>query len=59
MYYTTADVAKYTANKVVDLPTFISAVGGNLGLFLGVSFLGTFFWIYEEMETRGAIFSII
>ena len=50
MYYTTADIATFTSDKLIDFPTFVSATGGNLGLFLGLSFLGILFWFYECME---------
>ena len=50
MYYTTSDIATFTSDKLIDFPTFVSATGGNLGLFLGLSFLGILFWFYECME---------
>ena len=50
MYYTTADIATFTSDKLIDFPSFVSATGGNLGLFLGFSFLGILFWFYEFME---------
>ena len=50
MYYTTADIATFTSDKLVDFSAFISGIGGNLGLFLGLSFLGMLFWLYEWME---------
>ena len=50
MYYTTADIATFTSDRLIDLSAFISGIGGNIGLFLGLSFLGTLFWFYEWME---------
>ena len=50
MYYTTADIATFTSDRLIDLSAFISGIGGNLGLFLGLSFLGTLFWFYELVE---------
>ena len=46
-YYATTDVTVSKSSEVIDLPTFISNVGGNLGLFLGFSVLGGFAFIYE------------
>ena len=50
MYYTTADIATFTSDKLVNFSAFVSGIGGNLGLFLGLSFLGMLFWFYEWME---------
>ena len=50
MYYTTAYVATFTEDHLIDFSGFVSAVGGNLGLFLGFSFLGMLFSLYEYIE---------
>ena len=50
MYYTTADIATFTSDKLINFSAFVSGIGGNLGLFLGLSFLGMLFWFYEWME---------
>ena len=50
VYFTTADESTYTSDVLVDGASFISAVGGNLGLFLGFSFLGLLFPLYEKAE---------
>ena len=50
MYYTTSDVTTYTEARLIDFSGFVSAVGGNLGLFLGFSFLGMLFDLYEYIE---------
>ena len=50
MYYTTSDIATYTENRLIDFSGFVSAIGGNLGLFLGFSFLGILFSFYECFE---------
>ena len=47
VYYTTSDETTYTSAQLIDLPNFISSTGGNLGLFLGFSFMGIHFPIYE------------
>ena len=45
---TTTVVAERT--KLVTFPNFVSSVGGNLGLFVGFSFLATLFAIYEKFN---------
>ena len=52
VYYSTSDEITYTSNLLIDLPTFISSTGGNLGLFLGFSFMGMLFSLYEWIEKR-------
>ena len=52
IYYTTADVITYSSDLMIDFPGFISSTGGNLGLFLGFSFMGMLFSLYEWMEAR-------
>ena len=51
MYYSSSDVATLTEEKLIDFSNFVSAVGGNLGLFLGFSFLGLLSSLYEYIET--------
>ena len=50
LYYTTADETEISSDRLVDLASFIGSVGGNLGLFLGFSFLGILFPLYEWAE---------
>ena len=50
MYFTTTDVTTYTEARLIDFSGFVSAVGGNLGLFLGFSFLGMLFDLYGYIE---------
>ena len=38
--------------QILDTSSFISSVGGNLGLFIGFSFLDTFFAVYKWFCTR-------
>ena len=38
--------------QILDTSSFISSVGGNLGLFIGFSFLDTFFALYKWCCTR-------
>jgi hypothetical protein len=52
LYYTTADEMTYSSDLMIDFPGFISATGGNLGIFLGFSFMGMLFSLYEWMEAR-------
>lgn len=53
MYYATTDVKISTTSKLINVSTFISSVGGNLGLFVGFSFISGFFFIYNCLEKRG------
>ena len=48
--YTTADETVYSTDRLVDFASFISSVGGNLGLFLGFSFLGILFDVLDKVE---------
>ena len=50
MYYSTTDIKVSTTSKLISLSTFISSIGGNLGLFVGFSFLSTFFFFYNFLE---------
>ena len=50
VYYTTADETVFTSDQLVDMAGFISSVGGNLGLFLGFSFLGILFDGLDKVE---------
>ena len=52
IYYTTANVITYSSDLMIDFPGFISSTGGNMGLFLGFSFMGMLFSLYEWMEAR-------
>ena len=47
IYYGTTNVKVSTTSLKIDLNTFISNVGGNLGLFVGFSVLGGLFFIYD------------
>ena len=52
LYFTTPDETTYSSELIIDFPTFISSIGGNLGLFLGFSCMGVLFPLYEWMEVR-------
>ena len=52
LYYTTADETTLTSEVMIDFAGFISATGGNLGLFLGFSFMGMIFELYDWIEAR-------
>ena len=58
LYYGTTDVKVSTTSELIDFSTFISNVGGNLGLFLGFSVLGTFFFIYDFVAEHCHSFNI-
>ena len=52
LYYTTADETRISSELLIDFVGFISAIGGNLGLFLGFSFMGMIFELYDWIEAR-------
>ena len=54
MYYTTADETEFNTDEMIDLATFIGSVGGTLGLYLGFSFLGMLFPLYDYIEAAYA-----
>ena len=51
-YYATADVKVSTTSLKIDFNTFISNVGGNLGLFVGFSVLGGLFFVYDFIASH-------
>ena len=52
MYYATTNVKVSTTSLKIDVSTFISNVGGNLGLFVGFSVLGSLFFIYDFITSK-------
>ena len=52
LYYTTADETRISSELLIDFAGFISAIGGNLGLFLGFSFMGMIFELYDWIEAK-------
>ena len=52
LFYSTTDVKVSTTNLRVDFNTFVSNVGGSLGLFIGFSVLGGFFFIYDYISSK-------
>ena len=50
VYYTTSDTTEISSDILVDFATFIGSIGGNLGLFLGFSFLGMSLPFYDKVE---------
>ena len=52
MSYSKTIVTVMTTSKLIDLPTFISSIGGNLGLFVGFSFINGLFFLYEYADTK-------
>ena len=48
--YSKTVVTEMTTSKLIDTATFISSIGGNLGLFVGFSFINGFFFMYEYVE---------
>ena len=52
IYFATTDVKVYTTSYKIDFNTFISNVGGNLGLFVGFSVLGGLFFVYDFIASH-------
>ena len=52
LFYSTTDEKVSTTSLRVDLNTFVSNVGGSLGLFIGFSVLGGFFFIYDFISSK-------
>ena len=50
MYYSTTDIKVSTTSELISLSSFISSIGGNLGLFCGFSFLSSFFYVYRIFQ---------
>ena len=50
LYYSTMDVKVSTTVNLIDVPTFVGSIGGNLGLFLGFSFLGSLQVIADNLK---------
>ena len=50
MYYSTTNVKISTTSKLLNLSSFISSVGGNLGLFVGFSFLSAVTCLFKLLE---------
>ena len=48
--YATTGIKVTTTSKLIDVSSFISSVGGNLGLFVGFSFTSMFFIMYDKIE---------
>ena len=50
LYYSTMDVKVSTTVNLIDVPTFVGSIGGNLGLFLGFSFLGCMQDVFDTLK---------
>ena len=47
IYYSTTNVRLSSTSKLVSLSSFISSIGGNLGLFVGFSFMSVLLYVYK------------
>ena len=47
LYYSTTNVRISSTSKLISLSSFISSIGGNLGLFVGFSFMSVFLFVYK------------
>ena len=50
LYYSTTDINVSTTSKLITLSSFISEIGGNLGLFIGFSFMHMFFVVFQYLK---------
>ena len=50
LYYSTTEVKVTHQELLINFSTFVSAVGGNLGLFIGFSFLGVFSSLFDLIK---------
>ena len=51
IFYSTTDIRVESVEILVSFNSFISSVGGSLGLFLGFSFLGFLSLFYDCIKT--------
>ena len=51
IFYSHTDIRVESVEILVDFNSFISSVGGSLGLFLGFSFLGFLSLFYDCIKT--------
>ena len=49
-YYSTTSIQILSEDTMINFSNFVSAVGGNLGLFVGFSFLGFFSCFYQTSK---------
>ena len=47
LYYSTTNVRISSTSTLISLSSFISSIGGNLGLFVGFSFMSVFLVVYK------------
>ena len=47
IYYSTTNVRLSSTSKLISLSSFISSIGGNLGLFVGFSFMSVLLYVYK------------
>ena len=52
LFYSSTDVKVSTTSLKVDFNTFVSNVGGSLGLFIGFSVLGGVFFVYDIISSK-------
>ena len=52
LFYTSTDVKVSTTSLKIDLNTFVSNVGGSLGLFIGFSVFGVLIFISDIIFSK-------
>ena len=51
-YYETMETEINTESLIVDMSNLIGAIGGNMGLFLGFSFLSIFVFTLDLIQSK-------
>ena len=46
-YYLSTEIDVVTTDLLINFSNFVSAIGGNLGMFIGFSLLGAFSGFYD------------
>ena len=49
-YYYTTEIEVITVDLLINFSNFLSAIGGNLGMFIGFSFFGCFASGYDAIK---------
>ena len=49
-YYYTTEIEVITVDLLINFSNFLSAIGGNLGMFIGFSFFGCFAAAYDAIN---------
>ena len=48
--YSTMEIKAGTEEFLISFSNFISSIGGNLGMLIGFSCFGVFFWAFDHVK---------